>query len=317
MAAEVGEPVVVRAALRDGDVEVLHARDPEQRRRVEHGLADAFGVEVGDARCGLERARSELGVLAFAGGDLRLLLRAHSPGACQREVVRGITAAVPDDPLVAVIVGLDVPDAVAVLLGRVLEHLVGVFEHVTVGVDELQIDSRISDGHVVLPTLPVHGTARGRHRVAWALPRRFSRRSIHGHAGRVPREGPRSAREASAADRRAEGPSEPGRRRGSRSVRQGDRRPPQAPGGDAEQSRPGRRRQRRCVEERGQADGGGRRRDRRRVLDARRRDRHQRAVSRFRGQGGTQGLPRRVEEAAGSAREARYRLNHHQVLRQT
>ena len=159
VAAEVGEPVVVRAALRDGDVEVLHARDAEQRRRVEDALADAFGVEVGDARCRLERARSEVGVLAFAGGDPRLLLGAHPPGAGQREVVRRVAAAVPDDPLVAVIVGLDVPDAVAVPLGRVLEHLVGMFEHVTVGVDELQIDARIGDGQLVLPVC-VHGTAR-------------------------------------------------------------------------------------------------------------------------------------------------------------
>src|SRR5436305_1215966 len=109
---------------------------------------------------------AQLRVLALAGCDLRLLLGAHPPGTRECEVVGGVAAAVPDDPLLAVAIGVDVPDAVVVLLRRVLEHLVGMFEHVAIGVDELQIDSRVGDGHLVL-LLCVHGTARGRYGVAW------------------------------------------------------------------------------------------------------------------------------------------------------
>ena len=61
------------------------------------------------------------------------------PAPASAMTFAGVAAAVRDDPLLAVVVGLDVPDPFAVRGRGVLEHLVRVLEDVPVGVDETQL----------------------------------------------------------------------------------------------------------------------------------------------------------------------------------
>ena len=135
----VGEPVVVRAALRHRVVDVVVALDPEQLRRVEHRHVDVVGGHVVESSLRVVGSGPHLGVR----GARRPWHAAQSssliPAVPETEtMLAGDPDAVPEQPLRAVGVGLDVPDAVAVLLGCVVEHAGRVLEDVPVGVDEAQ-----------------------------------------------------------------------------------------------------------------------------------------------------------------------------------
>ena len=133
-----GAPVVVRACLCLGEVDVVQTLEPEQHRGIEHREVDAVGVHVLETRLGVVRRRPHLGVPQFAAERLLAVLVAHARGTGGRHEVRGEDGAVVVQPLDALLVGLDVPDAVAVLRRRVVEHARGVLENVAVGVDVAQ-----------------------------------------------------------------------------------------------------------------------------------------------------------------------------------
>ena len=134
----IGEPVVVRAALRVRELGVAQPADAEQHRRVHDRSSDAVGVHVGETSLRVVRRRPHLRVAELAPLRPLPLLERHPrrPGQCQP--VGRQPLAVVDAPLRAVGVGLDVPDAIGEIPRRVLEHPVRVLEHVSVRVDEVQ-----------------------------------------------------------------------------------------------------------------------------------------------------------------------------------
>ena len=143
-------PVVVRARLGLGEVDVAHALQPEQHRRVQHREVDAVLVHVLQARLGVPRRRADLGVAELTAERAGAVLVAHARGARGGHVVRGEAGPVVDQPLLALRVGLDVPDAVAVLGRRVVRHRGRVLEDVAVRVDVAET-GRGGGGHAVPP----------------------------------------------------------------------------------------------------------------------------------------------------------------------
>src|SRR5579884_96907 len=133
--AELGQPRVVGVRLRLGELRVLDAREPEEHGRVEDRLGDAFQVHVGEPRRGLEGPRPHVAVAELAGTRALALGEAHARGAGEREPAGGAAAAVVAEPVATLGVGLDVPDAIAELRGRMAQHGVGMLEDVAVGVD--------------------------------------------------------------------------------------------------------------------------------------------------------------------------------------
>ena len=169
----VGAPVVVRAGLRLAEVDVVHALEPEHHRRVQHREVDAVRCPCpGGAALAFHAAGRVSRVADLAVERARSVLVARRPRACRRQAVRRHPVAVVDEPLLAVGVGLDVPDPVAVLRGRVLRHPRRVLEDVPVGVDVAQVRSSVvamrapSCGHRFQnATQPGRHGRRVRHRV--------------------------------------------------------------------------------------------------------------------------------------------------------
>jgi hypothetical protein len=149
----VGAPVVVRAGLRLGEVDVVHALQPEKHRRVQHREIDAVLVHVLQACLGVPGGRTHLGVAKLTAEGAGAILVAHAGGAGRRHVVRGDALSVVVQPLLALRVGLDVPDPFPVLGRRVVGHRGRVFEDVTVGVDVAQTAVRSGGRHGVPPAV--------------------------------------------------------------------------------------------------------------------------------------------------------------------
>ena len=139
LAHVVGQPVVVRAALRVRVADVGVGLDPEELGGIEHRHVDVVGAHVLEARFGVVRGGTDLRVTELAVHRALAVLIAHAGGSGNRGAVGGAAVPVPQEPLGAVGVGLDVPDAIAVLLRRVVEHAGRVLEDVSVGVDEAEL----------------------------------------------------------------------------------------------------------------------------------------------------------------------------------
>ncbi len=134
----VGEPVVVGPALCRRELGIPHTCDPEQHRRVDDRARDPVGVHVGEPRSCVVRRGPNFGVAKLAALRALSLFECHARRSREREPAREHALPVVDAPLRAVGVGLDVPDPVGELGGRVLQHPVRVLENVTIRVDVLQ-----------------------------------------------------------------------------------------------------------------------------------------------------------------------------------
>ena len=152
LAHVVGQPVVVRAALCVCVADVGVGLDAEELGGIEHRHVDVVGAHVLEARFGVVRGGTDLGVTELAVHRALAVLVAHARGTRDGGGVGRAAVAVPEQPLGAVGVGLDVPDAIAVLLWRVVEHAGRVLEDVSVGVDEAELTLRRHDYPLGFPS---------------------------------------------------------------------------------------------------------------------------------------------------------------------
>jgi hypothetical protein len=143
-----GAPVVVHARLDAAEVDVGRALEPEHRRGVQDRDVDPVGVHVGQA----QRRRPSRGPGVAVGElpvpDLVDLLVGEARGA--GESVRLHPPAVPHRVLDPVASGLEVPDPVAVLGRREVEHGRRRLEDVAVGIDVPE-RGLVGRRHLVLP----------------------------------------------------------------------------------------------------------------------------------------------------------------------
>ena len=128
-------PVVVRAGLYPGEVHVALALQGQEHRRVQDGEVDVVLVHVLQARLRVPCRGTRLRVAHLAAERARPVLVTRTGHTGSRHAVRRRSVPVVEEPLLAVGVGLDVPDAVPVLRGCVVGHRGRVLEDVPVGVD--------------------------------------------------------------------------------------------------------------------------------------------------------------------------------------
>jgi hypothetical protein len=112
--------MIVGARLRVGELDVGEAGQAEHEGGIDDRLLNVVDRHFGEARLGVEGAGLDLGVLQLAGGGAHAFFLRHAPGAGHGEIVRRrrMPAVVYD--LAAVGLGLEMEDAVAKLLRRVL-----------------------------------------------------------------------------------------------------------------------------------------------------------------------------------------------------
>ena len=115
-------PVVVGPGLGLGKVDVTLALQAEQHRRIQHGQVDVVLVHVLQPGLGIPRRRAGLGVAHLAPERPGPVLVAGAGDTGRRHPVGGRPSAVVDEPLLAGLVGLDMPDPVPVLGRRIVGH---------------------------------------------------------------------------------------------------------------------------------------------------------------------------------------------------
>ena len=128
-------PVVVRAGLYFGEVDVALALQGQEHGRVQDGEVDVVLVHVLQARLRVPCRGTRLRVAHLAAERARPVLVARTGHTGGRHAVGRRSVPVVEEPLLAVVVGLDVPDAVPVRRGCVVGHRGRVLEDVPVGVD--------------------------------------------------------------------------------------------------------------------------------------------------------------------------------------
>ena len=141
-------PVVVGAGLGLGEVNIPLALQAEQQCGIQHGQIDVVLVHVLKAGLCVPAGGTGLGVAQLTPQGACPILVAHSGRTGGRLDIGRSAVAVVDHPLLAGLVGLDVPDAIAVLGRRVLGNGRRVFEDVAVRIDVTQ---PICDRHEFLP----------------------------------------------------------------------------------------------------------------------------------------------------------------------
>ena len=99
LAHVVGQPVVVRTALRVREADVGVGLDPEELRGIQHRHVDVVGAHVVEPCLGVVRRGPHLGVAQLAPHRTLAVLVAHARGAGDRGAVGGAAHAVPHQPL--------------------------------------------------------------------------------------------------------------------------------------------------------------------------------------------------------------------------
>src|SRR5579859_7934756 len=131
----IDQPVVVRLTLYLGELCVTRPLNAQKYRGIEHRLCDAVLGHVVEARLRVVGRGANLGVSEFALPRPLEHVRI-SGGTGRGKKVRNRSLAVVDAVLGTVRRCLDVPDAVAVLLWRIVLHGRRMFQHVTISVYE-------------------------------------------------------------------------------------------------------------------------------------------------------------------------------------
>ena len=153
----VGAPVVVGACLGLGEVDVGLALEAEEHRGIQHREVDVVLVHVLETRLGVPGRGARLRVAHLAAERSRPVFVAHARHSRRGHGVGRRPAVVVQQPLLTRLVGLDVPDSVAILGGRVLRHRRRMLEDVAVGIDVAQ--ALVSRHHVPfaqsLPQSPI------------------------------------------------------------------------------------------------------------------------------------------------------------------
>ena len=134
--AVVRQPVVVGATALHRIVDVGVGLDREHLRGVQHRHIDAVVVHALDAELRVPAPTRDLAVGVHAFERALLLFVGVAGDAGQRENVGGEPVAVGHHPLLALVVGLDVPDPVAEGFGREFLQTGRRLEGVAIGVDE-------------------------------------------------------------------------------------------------------------------------------------------------------------------------------------